>query len=253
MTEGHARTRSGLTLLNWGMFRHRFVALLCALMLLLIASPALTSVGLLSRPKLGRITMAIVFGATLLAAVFAVARGRAAQVIAVLLGVPAIILQGVNVLFERDGIMIPTHLFALVFLAYTVCVLLGYLLSADRVNVNTLCASLCAYLLLGVLWAIGYSLLDMLAPNSFLLSFAAGKEGSLMRFGGEHSVNPLYYSFVTLTTLGYGDISPASSMARMLAAIEAVVGQVYLTVLVARLVGLHIAQATNEKTRKTSV
>ena len=74
-----------------------------------------------------------------------------------------------------------------------------------------------------------------------------------MRFGGEHSVNPLYYSFVTLTTLGYGDISPASSMARMLAAIEAVVGQVYLTVLVARLVGLHIAQATNEKTRKTSV
>jgi len=61
-----------------------------------------------------------------------------------------------------------------------------------------------------------------------------------MRLGGRQSVFPLYYSFVTMTTLGYGDIVPRSSSARMFAAIEALMGQLYLAVLVARLVGLHI-------------
>jgi voltage-gated potassium channel Kch len=57
------------------------------------------------------------------------------------------------------------------------------------------------------------------------------------------SIYPIYFSLVTLTTLGYGDIVPTAAAARMLAAVEAVVGQLYLAVLVARLVGLHIAQA----------
>ncbi len=54
-----------------------------------------------------------------------------------------------------------------------------------------------------------------------------------------------YFSFETLTTLGYGDIVPRSPAARMLATIEAVMGQIYLTVLIARLVGLHIAHASS--------
>ena len=243
MMEVHSPTRSELFFLNWGIFRYRFVVLLFALTLLLIASPVLNTFSLLLQPKLARVIVAILFGATLLAAVFTVARGRVTQVIAVLLGIPAIILQGLNVLLQGERVVIPTHLFALVFLGYTVCILLGYLFSADRVNVNTLCASLCVYLLLGILWAIGYSLLDILAPSSFSLSFDAGEEGSIIRFGGKNSVYPLYYSFVTMTTLGYGDITPASPMARMLAAIEAVIGQVYLAVLVARLVGLQISQS----------
>jgi voltage-gated potassium channel len=242
VSKGVPQSGSGLLILNWAVFRYRFVGLLCALTLLLIASPILNTPELLLRPKLARIITTILFGITLLTAVFTVSRSRTTQVIAVLLGVPAIILQGFNVLAMREGFAIPAHLFALMFLAYTVCILLGYLFSADRVNVNTICASLCAYLLLGVLWAIGYSLLDILSPTSFSLTFASGEEESFMRFGGENSVYPLYYSLVTMTTLGYGDITPASSMARMLAALQAVVGQVYLAVLVARLVGLHISQ-----------
>ncbi len=63
-----------------------------------------------------------------------------------------------------------------------------------------------------------------------------------MRFGGDDSTAVIYYSFVTLTTLGYGDIVPISPAARVLATGEAVIGQIYLTVLVARFVGMHIAQ-----------
>ncbi len=65
-----------------------------------------------------------------------------------------------------------------------------------------------------------------------------------MVFGGEKSLIPMYYSFVALTTLGYGNIVPVSPPARILAILEATLGQIYLTVLVARLVGLHIAHVT---------
>ncbi len=71
-----------------------------------------------------------------------------------------------------------------------------------------------------------------------------------MRFGGKQSIYPVYFSFVTLTTLGYGDIVPTSATARMLAAAEAVTGQLYLAVLVARLVGLHISQSPRDPRRE---
>jgi hypothetical protein len=71
-------------------------------------------------------------------------------------------------------------------------------------------------------------------PGSFIVS-----NEDVSRTGG----NFLYYSFVTLTTLGYGDITPASSPARSLSTLEAVTGQLYIAILVARLVGLHIVHA----------
>ena len=67
-----------------------------------------------------------------------------------------------------------------------------------------------------------------------------------MRFGGERSSMAIYYSLVTLTTLGYGDIIPTSSPARMIAVGESFVGQIYLVVLVAQLVGMHVSQRFSE-------
>jgi hypothetical protein len=68
----------------------------------------------------------------------------------------------------------------------------------------------------------------------------------VMQFDGAKASFAVYYSFVTLTTLGYGDVIPQSSPARLLAALEALTGQIYLAVLVARLVGLHVAHTTAE-------
>jgi len=64
-----------------------------------------------------------------------------------------------------------------------------------------------------------------------------------MRFGSEKSVTPLYFSYTTMTTLGYGDLVPHAPIARMLTSIQAVTGQIYLAVLVARLVGMQIAES----------
>jgi len=82
-------------------------------------------------------------------------------------------------------------------------------------------------------WQDLYVLVDTLIPGSFNSTLLAGKDY-------------LYFSFITLSTLGYGDIAPVNGPAQALAYTEALVGQLYLTILVARLVGLYIAYAGPE-------
>ncbi len=83
------------------------------------------------------------------------------------------------------------------------------------------------------MWGIVYLLLNVIAPGSFVGITGETWSEQLNEF--------TYHSFVTLTTLGYGDITPAAPVARTLNYLEAVLGQMYLTVLVAALVGIHIA------------
>ncbi|MCH7729056.1 MAG: hypothetical protein IH991_21625, partial [Planctomycetes bacterium] len=165
-----------------------------------------------------------------------------------LLAIPVIVLQVVRVWREGDSVAIAAHVAGLLFLVYTVVLILKFLFSTGRVSYDMICASLCVYLLLGVLWAITYSLIQIFDGQSFLSAFVDDGDGTTMRFGGERTLTALYYSFVTMSTLGYGDIVPRSSLARMAAAMQAIVGQLYLAVLVARLVGLHIVHATERQT-----
>jgi len=86
-----------------------------------------------------------------------------------------------------------------------------------------------AYLLLGLAWAAAYAFVAALAPGAFATA----------RPESTHSRSYLYFSFVTLTTLGYGDITPVHHAARSLAMLEALTGQLYPAILIARLVTLH--------------
>ena len=105
--------------------------------------------------------------------------------------------------------------------------------STNTMSGNRIVGAICVYLLLGVIWSVCYSLLELLIPNSF----------SGLTENATSAWNPdwIYYSFVTLTTLGYGDILPVTFLARSLAFMEAVVGQFYVAILVAGLVSAHIA------------
>src|SRR5262249_49800773 len=109
-----------------------------------------------------------------------------------------------------------------------------------QVTVNIVCASLCIYLLLGLVWALAYSVDDVLDPSAFTCTVRAGNPGPRLRLG-RGGTELLYFSVSTLTTLGYGDIVPTSPICRMLASVEGLTGQLYLAVLVARLVGMHVA------------
>src|SRR5262249_34513314 len=125
-----------------------------------------------------------------------------------------------------------------------VLTILRFIFSKQRVTIDTLCASLCIYLLLGFVWALGYCALSVCNDSAFTFSPPVEEPAPVMQMGRGNSIHALYYSLSTLTTLGYGDIVPRSSGARVLAVLEAIVGQLYLTVLVARLVGLHIVHST---------
>lgn len=104
-----------------------------------------------------------------------------------------------------------------------------------HITANTLLGAICGYLLLGLTWSYVYMAMVSLNPNAFSDHVVT----QTVRQQAEHFT---YYSFVTLTTLGYGDITPVSSLARTFSWLEAVTGQVYLAVWISQLVGLQVAQ-----------
>lgn len=108
-------------------------------------------------------------------------------------------------------------------------VVLGKEISANRVV-----GAISLYLLFGAIWAITYAVLEMLVPGSF-----TGFSGPISQ---GWSSEWLYFSFVTMTTLGYGDLTPLSATARTLAYMQAVFGQFYIAILVAGLVSGYITQ-----------
>jgi hypothetical protein len=109
---------------------------------------------------------------------------------------------------------------------------------SDSVSRDTISAALIGYLLLTLLWANLYFLLELLHPNSFTVTHEMIlSDPSILR----------YFSFVTITTLGYGDITPITSQARSLTVLEAFIGQMYVAVLIARMVGIHTAQTLGKK------
>jgi hypothetical protein len=97
------------------------------------------------------------------------------------------------------------------------------------------------YLLLGIIWSLLYSAVETAFPGSFAMPASGGTDGVPVRLdGGTLS----YYSFITLATVGYGDVIPTTPLARTLAWTEAITGQFYLAILVAGLVGFKVTQAT---------
>ena len=107
------------------------------------------------------------------------------------------------------------------------------LFTDTEVDVDTLLAAACAYVLLGFFFSTIYLAMMVMDPGSF----------SVPDSNVERLYVMIYFSFVTLTTLGYGDVLPVSPSAQMLAVMEAIVGQIFVTVVVAELVGIHVARS----------
>ena len=222
--------------------KHPFRFLLGALLSILVLPSVLRYLGFPDGGKLGSVLMSALFVALLLSALPAVGTTRRRLIAAGTLAGLLLVLVTIHTLTELQALGIAFQVIMVLFLFYVVFVTLQYLFRTQRVTIDTIMAALCVYLLLGVVWSFAYSLVDTLEPGSF--KSALFDEGvAFMRLEGEQSFYPLYYSLVTLTTLGYGDIVPVSRAASLLAVLEAMTGQVYLAILVARLVGLQVAQA----------
>jgi hypothetical protein len=227
--------------------RNRFVILFFSLLLFLLAVPILHHLGQFLPPRIPLVLEGLAFIFVLVEAAVSVSDNRAHRFIALSLGLPAVLLGAVHGIFDSMGVELFRHVFGAAFLCYAIALMLFFIFTRQRVTFNTVCASLCIYLLLGVVWAMAYSVVDLFDPESFRSNVANGTDSPFTRFGRGTSTHVLYFSFTTLTTLGYGDIVPVSAIARALTSIEAITGQIYLAVLVARLVGLNIAESMGQK------
>ena len=217
----------------------RFYTLLLALALLLFATPLLHIFTPSESPALSRIGIAVLYVIVLLSALYAVARTKVLAIIVITLLVPVLALEATHVVTENRTALLVSYLLSIVFLGLVIGFILRFLFTTDIVTGNIICAAICVYLLFGLLSALVFSSIEIVQPGSF--GTPPGSEDAIIRFEAEHSTDALYFSFVTLTTLGYGDITPQLPAAKMLVAFEAVFGQLFLAVLVARLVGMHIA------------
>jgi hypothetical protein len=126
------------------------------------------------------------------------------------------------------------------FLTFVAINILYSIMKSRQVTVDTLFGSFCVYILMGLVWASLYSLLESFVPGSFSIQYPSPMPQHLQGHPGYNLPDFFYYSFVTLTTVGYGDVIPVNIHAKLLAVFEAVFGQLFIAVLVARLVGLHI-------------
>lgn len=128
------------------------------------------------------------------------------------------ILIGINALIETS------------FLGVGIYVIFEQIFVEDRVTEDTIKGGISVYFLLGIIFAIFYRAIHLASPQSFYLSFE--DKGSLF--------DPFYFSFLTLTTVGYGDIIPISPLVRVLTNLEGILGILYPATIIARLVSLYI-------------
>jgi hypothetical protein len=226
----------------------KYVILLVTLVAMFVLSPLLQ--GQLLGVRLLDVFLVTVF----CAAVFAVSRRRSTLFVGIILAA-AVLATTVPQKFivVHPAVMTASIVFVALFLAFVAVVILCDVLGGSCVSAGKICGAICVYLMLALLWGVLFAGMQRANPDSFRIEYAvdadvrpAGStdDGALVRPRELAELN--YFSFVTLTTLGYGDIVPRTRMARMLAQLEAVTGQLYLAVLVARLVALHIVHSSRE-------
>jgi len=215
---------AGLGLLDPG---HTAVKLLVALGLLFVTTPFVEDL-----PH-GDLIEAVLLTLVMLFAVRAVSARRKSLMIALALLIPALLGKWLN--YFRPDLLHPAIFLVatFVFFAFVVARLLAFIVRAPRVDLNVLCAGVSGFLMLGLLWSPAYLTVARLNPGAFTLPAAPGAPTTLDGFSA------FYFSFITLCTVGYGDITPVSGTARMLAMMEAITGLFYMAVLISRLVSVY--------------
>jgi hypothetical protein len=212
---------------RWPWIRHRFIFLLAAIFLLLAVAPFLVDFARL------RFLFNAFLSAVLISAVYAISQKIRNLVVAVLLAIPMLISIWTQYFVRNDAIFLIGRICGVLYLAFTIYHILKHIFREQEVTKDTIAGAASVYMLLALMWAFIYGVLELLQPGAFAIS-TAHTQGNQNIF--------IYYSFVTITTLGYGDITPVTNISTSLAVLEAVVGQLYLVVLVSWLVGMYVSK-----------
>jgi hypothetical protein len=223
--------------------RWRFAVVLLASLLLAVAQPLLA--GLCGEQG----SFDVFFSLLIVAVLLLVFDDRQHRKIAVSLGLAAFL--GVWVSHAMEGpagrlFLVAAQLVAAGFFAFALYGILRAVL-VKQASGDAIFGAVCGYLLLGIIWSLLYSAVETAFPGSFSSPAAQGAHAAAVR---PDRGTLGYYSFITLATVGYGDVTPATPLSRTLAWMEAIAGQFYLAILVAGLVGFKVTQALKNRADK---
>jgi hypothetical protein len=225
--------RMGLEHHNWP---GRFSVLLVTILLLLVTQPMFAGHDVAENLATAMISV------VLLAAIYAIRPLRTFFIVASVLVVPAIGFRLALHFIESPTVEMVGAISSCLFLGLTVAALVSRLFIVTSVTLDMISAAICAYLLMAVAFAYAFAAVELRHPGSFGAAlFKETPTGVAPLLASFHSL--IYYSFVCLTTTGFGDIAPVSEGARSLSVMESVLGQLYMAILIARLVSLEVAQS----------
>ena len=230
MTKTQNQQSNVLTRIMNRIRRKRFAYLTKSLLLLIVAYPYVQG------DMGGQILLSLLATLVMIMSVIAVGDKRSHTVIALLLAAPwflLLLLKVPLIPIDASRLVKDEIVFAFLLFGYTTYRIFMHIIKSRDVTAEILSASICVYLLIGLTWATLYVIVNMFYPGSFI-----DTDGKALQDGPDF----LFFSYVTLTTVGYGNIEAITDQARSFASLEALTGQLYLTVMVARLVGLHISK-----------
>jgi hypothetical protein len=215
---------------TWGAFRRfwgtdsSLSTLLALLVVLIFVVPILGFVG--SR---GRLVLDGVFTLLVVAGMAVVSRQTKALALVAGVGIVGLAIRWLGRLVPSPSLEIATAISSVASIVALIYIVIVQVFQDGPVNMRRIQGAIAIYLLLGLAWGEAYYALALARPGAFSIATSADEPASW-----------IYFSFVTLTTVGYGDITPVAPVARSLAVLEALSGQLYPAILLARLVALEV-------------
>ena len=212
-------------------YNDRFLFLIVFLVVLIVLGPFIDGIIGLS------LFMNLLFSIIFIATIYAASQKRHHIIIAAILIIPALIAVWTPDIPVHNAVTTIGYICGLVVFAFAVISILNYIFAEETVTRQTLSAAVAVYLLIALMWTFIYRLIENLYPGSFAVAHDKLQDAPNIY---------LYFSLVTITTLGYGDVTPTGSQAVSMAVLEAITGQIYLVVVVAWFVGLYVSRKSKK-------
>ena len=212
-------------------YKDRFLFLIVFIVALIVLGPFLQGfIGL-------RYFMDLFFSIIFITTIYAASQKKHHIIMAAILIIPALLAVWLPDIPKYNTLLTIGYICGLIVFAFAVISILTFIFSEQMVTRQTISAAVAVYLLLALMWSFIYRLIENLYPASFAVAHAKLQDAYNIY---------LYFSLVTITTLGYGDITPIGSQAVSLAVLEAITGQIYLVVVVAWFVGLYVSRKSKQ-------
>ena len=213
----------------WSTDRSLSLLVLSLVLLIFIAQP-LQQIGVF-----GRLLITLFFSFLLIAGVGVVAKSARTTAVVGGLVLTSLAVRCLRLWLGGGSLVVPDALFSSLFCAVLAAVVLAQVLREGPITFYRIEGAVAFYLLLGLAWAFAYELVELRWPNAFVPPSSATTNSN-----DDPTARFVYFSFVTLTTVGYGDITAVHPFARSLVTLEALIGQLFPAILLARLVSLEL-------------